>query len=206
MGGVAGFFDWTRDNALPQWGEVGERMQRGLPGSGGGAAYRLAQGLLISGDPGGLAERPLGTARYAIAYDGELQNAAGLEKVLRAQGYPLTTRTGPELALYAYMEFGEELGGRLEGEYALALWDGLKRQCFLCADPDRGRRMFYVNYEGGAFIFATQPEALFRYPGPTADLRVLEPGEWLAYDREGLRRGKTFPVLSGNLSPFFTRP
>ncbi|MEL4859675.1 asparagine synthase (glutamine-hydrolyzing) [Pseudoflavonifractor phocaeensis] len=165
-------------------------------------------------------ERALGTARFVLTYNGELYNTPQLRRDLKAQGYQFTTRTDTEVLLYACMEYGEDVGRHLEGIYAFVLWDGLKRKFFACRDRFGVKPFFYVN-RGTEFIFASELKALFQYPGlePRADgdtwrevlglgpartpgsgvfagVEALEPGCWLTFDANGLKKGRYWTLES----------
>lgn len=165
-------------------------------------------------------ERALGTARFVLTYNGELYNTPQLRRELKAQGYQFTTRTDTEALLYACMEYGEDVGRHLEGIYAFVLWDGLKRKFFACRDRFGVKPFFYVN-RGTEFIFASELKALFQYPGlePRADgdtwrevlglgpartpgsgvfagVETLEPGCWLTFDADGLKKGRYWALES----------
>lgn len=230
MCGIAGFCDFSRDNTDPRWGEVGTRMgetlnHRGPDGKGQwqGEAGVLVHRRLAVIDPDNGAqpmERRLGTAPYVLTYNGELYNTPQLRKALRAQGYAFTTHTDTEVLLYAYMEYGEEVGRYLEGIYAFVLWDGLKRRFFACRDRLGVKPLFYVN-QATTFIFASELKSLFQYPGlePRADgdtwrevlglgparspesgvfagVKSLPPGEWLSFDAAGVRKGRYWALES----------
>ncbi|MDD5938806.1 MAG: asparagine synthase (glutamine-hydrolyzing) [Clostridiales bacterium] len=230
MCGIAGFCDFSRDNTTHDWGAVGEQMGDTLDhrgpddrGQWQGHSGVLVHRRLAVIDPDNGKQpmtRRLGTAEYVLIYNGELYNTEELRRALKAQGYQFTTRTDTEALLYAYMEYGEHVGERLEGIYAFVVWDGLKRQFFACRDRFGVKPFFYVNH-GSTFLFASELKALFRYPGlePRADgdtwrevlglgpartpdsgvfagVKSLEPGCWLTFDQAGLKKGRYWTLES----------
>lgn len=165
-------------------------------------------------------ERRLGTARYVLTYNGELYNTPQLRRTMKEQGYQFTTNTDTEVLLYAYMEYGEEVGKHLEGIYAFVIWDGLKGRFFACRDRFGVKPFFYAE-QGSTFVFASELKALFQYPAlePRADgdtwrevlglgpvrtpgsgvfagVEALEPGCWLTFDETGLRKGRYWSLES----------
>lgn len=171
MSGIAGFCDFTRDNTAHRWLGVGERM--GRASSPGGELWACPAGVLTGEKT---LERPLGTARYAITWTGELYNAPELRKFLRAQGYRLTTHEDAEVALYGYMEYGAALGEKLDGVYALVVWDALKGQFVAVRDNYGGKDLFYVNH-GETRVFSSAPAPLENYPvQEKGEERALPPG------------------------------
>lgn len=221
MCGIAGFCDYTRDNADPAWGEVGGRMgavlaHRGPDDAGvwQGQSCVLAHRRLAVIDPEHgkqPMERTLGTARYVLCYNGELYNTPDLRRELKALGYRFDTETDTEVLLCACMEYGERVCEHLEGIFAFALWDGLRRR-LLCGRDRFGVKPFFYTFCGSTFVFGSEPKALFAYPGVTpkadddtwrellgvspartpdqgvfAGVKALEPACMLCFDREGLR-------------------
>lgn len=196
MSGIAGFFDFTRDNTAPQWAGVGGRMGEALSpyGEGRQGQWACRAGVLIyrgsSEGPQPL-ERPLGTARYAIVCTGELYNAPELRRALRAQGHRFATHADAEVILYAYMEYGRGVGEALDGIFAFLIWDALKARAFAARDRSGAKKLFYVNHRE-TLVLASRSEALWSYPAPDPgrEARELGPGEWLAFGAEGTQRGK----------------
>ena len=230
MCGIAGFCDFTRDNADPVWGEIGLRMGQVLARRGPddegvwqGRDCVLAHRRLAVIDPEHgrqPMERSLGTARYALCYNGELYNTDALRTRLKALGYRFDTRTDTEVLLCACMEYGERVCEELEGIFAFALWDGLHRR-LLCGRDRFGVKPFFYTMEGSAFLFGSEPKALFQYPGvePRADddtwrevlgiapartpdqgvfagVKSLEPAHMLCFDEHGLRTWRYWNVES----------
>jgi len=64
--------------------------------------------------------------RYVIIYNGEIYNYLELRNELKKIGYVFKTRTDTEVALYAYLEWGEKSLDRFNGMWALAIYDTLK--------------------------------------------------------------------------------
>lgn len=230
MCGIAGFCDYTRDNADPEWGEVGRRMgavlaHRGPDDAGvwQGQSCVLAHRRLAVIDPEHgkqPMERTLGTARYVLCYNGELYNTPDLRRELRALGYRFDTGTDTEVLLCACMEYGERVCEHLEGIFAFALWDGLRRR-LLCGRDRFGVKPFFYTVCGSAFVFGSEPKALFAYPGVTpkadddtwrellgispartpdqgvfAGVKALEPACMLCFDQEGLRSWRYWKLES----------
>lgn len=180
MCGIAGFFDFSRNNASPEWEAVGERMGETLNhrGPDDKGQWACEAGVLVHRrlaviDPDNgkqPMERALGAERYVLTYNGELYNTPELRKSLEDKGYRFSTHTDTEVLLCAYMEYGAQVGEHLEGIYAFVLWDGVQRRFFACRDRFGVKPFFYAR-QGSAWVFASELKALFQYPGltPRAD-------------------------------------
>ena len=56
-------------------------------------------------------------------YSGEAYNFGELRKELVSRGHRFTTGSDTEVVLHGYLEWGEEVAGRLNGMFAFAVWD-----------------------------------------------------------------------------------
>lgn len=174
MCGITGFCNFNRNNATPRWNHVGHAMGETLNhrGPDDKGLWQHREGVLVHRrlavmDPARgkqPMERKLGAAQFVLVYNGELYNTQALRQELSEQGWEFFTRSDTEVLLTAYLEYGEEMAARLEGIYAFAIWDGLRRQFFLCRDRFGVKPLFYARMED-TLIFASEPKALFQYPG-----------------------------------------
>ena len=125
MCGIAGFVSFDRDNGRPEWAAIahvmGETLAHRGPNDKGlwqGPHCVLAHRRLAVIDPE-RGHQPMvkrrGDAEFAIVYNGELYNAASLRRALEGVGHVFETDSDTEVLLCAYLEYGEEVGARLEG-------------------------------------------------------------------------------------------
>ena len=103
---------------------------------------------------------------YAIVYNGELYNTEELARDLRQSGYEFSTTTDTEVILYAYMHYGVDFVQKLNGIFAFAIWDDNKKQLLLYRDRVGIKPLFY-SFVSGQLLFASEPKALFCFPGFT---------------------------------------
>ncbi len=183
MCGIAGFCDFSRDNRLPQWQEAGGRMAQTLAARGpdDSGLWRdknclLAHRRLAVIDPEN-GKQPM-TAKaegrtYALSYNGELYNTDEVRDRLIALGHSFCTRSDTEVVLRACIEYGAGVGEYLEGIFAFAFWDG--DQLVLLRDRCGVKPLFYAQI-GETLVFASEPKALFQYPGltPRADAQTWQ--------------------------------
>lgn len=223
MCGIAGFCDFQENFPLEQdrWSAVLGRMRgsiahRGhdqtgdyLAGPVGLAHTRLSIRDLTGGvQP--MARRRDGSD-YVIVYNGEVYNTDELVPPLEAAGYRFETTGDTEAILYAYMEYGLSFAEKLNGIFALAIWDGREKRLVLCRDRLGVKPLFYAPV-GGTLVFGSEIKALFQHPhvqprvnedsfreifglGPSRTpgcgvfqgVHELRPGEMALYDCDGLR-------------------
>ncbi len=109
--------------------------------------------------------------RYAIVLNGEIYNHPDLRRELEKAGYPFKTHSDTETLLAAYIRWGDDAWPRLQGMFAVAIWDSLTRSLVLARDP-LGIKPLYLTEQQGGIAFASEIRAL----------RVLPAHEWDADD------------------------
>jgi asparagine synthase (glutamine-hydrolysing) len=119
--------------------------------------------------------------RLAIVLNGEIYNFRELREELRQKGHRFRTRGDVEVVLRLWAEEGEACLRRLNGMFALAVWDGQRRTLYLARDRF-GIKPLYLCSEGGEFVFASELRALRAggYPS-TPRLDGVQLRHYLAY-------------------------
>jgi asparagine synthase (glutamine-hydrolysing) len=132
--------------------------------------------------------QPLTSAdgRYTIVCNGEIYNYRELRRELEQGGYVFKTASDTEVIPACLERFGRDAGlRRLRGMFAFALWDSRAGSLLLVRDRF-GIKPMYVARAGAARLFASEPKALFEWPGvsreadPVALLDFFTIGEALA--------------------------
>jgi asparagine synthase (glutamine-hydrolysing) len=107
--------------------------------------------------------------RYAIVFNGEIMNHPALRRELEA-GYAFQTdHSDTETILAAYLKWGDDAWLRLEGMYAVAIWDKHARSLVLARDPLGIKPLFFTEQAGG-LAFASEISALRALPDHRFDL------------------------------------
>jgi asparagine synthase (glutamine-hydrolysing) len=129
--------------------------------------------LAGGGQPIVLAEGPL-----AIVLNGEIYNYRELRAELEAKGHRFRSRGDVEVVLRLFAEIGIACLERLNGMFALALWDGRERRLHLARDRFGIKPLLWAR-QGGAVAFASELGALLAggYPAQPE----LEPSELRHY-------------------------
>src|SRR5207245_7784630 len=112
-------------------------QHRGPDGSGHYADARvgLAHVRLSIIDVAGGAQ-PLGNedGSVLIVYNGEVYNYLELRAELIAAGHQFRTRSDTEVLVHAYEQWGTAMLGRLNGQFAFAIYDRRTESVFLAVD------------------------------------------------------------------------
>jgi asparagine synthase (glutamine-hydrolysing) len=123
--------------------------------------------------------QPLYGARETtvIVVNGEIYNYRELKKELSARGHVFRTSSDSEVAAHAYDEWGLSFLERLDGMFALALWDAARQQLVLARDR-MGEKPLYYTVAGNELIFASELTSIIQHP---AVKRELDPEALSAY-------------------------
>jgi asparagine synthase (glutamine-hydrolysing) len=106
-----------------------------------------------------------------IIYNGEIFNYVELRSELLALGHRFRTHSDTEVIVHAYEAWGVRCFARLNGQWALALWDSKAGRLILSRDRI-GVRPLYVREERGRVWFASEVKAIFADPSVP---RALDP-------------------------------
>ncbi len=99
------------------------------------------------------------SASHVLVYNGEIYNYVELRDELRGLGHRFVTTSDSEVALHAYLEWGEGCLDRFNGMFAFALLD-LERDLLLLARDVAGEKPLYYTEQAGRFYFASEIKAL----------------------------------------------
>lgn len=148
--------------------------------------------------------------RVHIVYNGEVYNFRDIRNELVKRGHSFVTGTDTEVILKAYLEWGTECLDRFIGMFALALWDGRRKELFVARDR-LGKKPLYYYVTPDQFLFASELKALMGFkgfprnidpdsiplflhyqyiPAPRTVFKntyKLQPGHYLMYDGHDLR-------------------
>jgi asparagine synthase (glutamine-hydrolysing) len=102
-----------------------------------------------------------------IVFDGRLDNRDELLGLLKGSADVNETSPDSALVLHAYREFGEHCANRLNGDFALAIFDPAEQKLVLARDA-LGVRPLYHIMAGKTFLFASEIKALLAYPDVSA--------------------------------------
>ncbi len=98
-----------------------------------------------------------------IVFNGEIYNYLELRDTYLEHSHQFRMRSDTEVILHLYEEFGEACVTYLNGMFAFAIWDALKRQLFMARDRV-GVKPLYYTIRGDTFLFASELKALLNHP------------------------------------------
>ncbi len=98
-----------------------------------------------------------------IAFNGEIYNFQPIRDGLIKRGHTFRSRTDTETIVHLYEERGIECLQALRGMFALAIWDGPKRELWLARDR-LGKKPLYYFHDGLRLIFGSEIKCILAYP------------------------------------------
>src|SRR5207302_704298 len=116
-----------------------------------------------------------------VVQNGEIYNFRELRDELERRGHRFRTASDTEVVVHAYEEYGGEFVSRLDGMFALAVWDAVNRSLILARDRMGEKPLYY--YAGpDAFVFGSELRALLEHPAVPRELDLESLSRYLAFE------------------------
>jgi len=95
-----------------------------------------------------------------IIFNGEIFNYPELREDLLKEGHVFYTTSDTEVILHLYESYGPACLEKLNGQFAICIWDSEKKELFLARDRV-GIRPLYYTEQKGSFYFASEIKSIF---------------------------------------------
>jgi asparagine synthase (glutamine-hydrolysing) len=160
-------------------------------------------------------KQPLADTRGTtwIVFNGEIFNYIELREKLISLGYRFRTRSDTEVIVNAYLAWGVAAFERMNGQWAVAIWDSAARRLVLSRDRTGICPLHFCEHKGRLY-FASEVKAIFaadagipRHIDPAGldetftfwtvvppqgifhGIKELPPGHFRIYENSGVREG-----------------
>ena len=123
-------------------------------------------------DPSAAGRQPMvsKSGRFIVAFNGEVYNFRGLRGELEGRGHTFIGHSDTEVLLACFAEWGlASTLPRLDGMFALALWDRSRRVLHLARDRF-GEKPMYYGWCGRVFLFGSELKAIRAHPAFDSEL------------------------------------
>lgn len=193
-----------------------------------GAVYRSKDGGTGLGfrrlsiiDLRAAANQPIGNedGSVQLVFNGEIYNFQDLRKGLVANGHVFRSNSDTEVIVHLYEELGDRAIDRLDGMFALALWDERQQRLLLARDRT-GKKPLFTYANADRVVFASEPKALLGHPDLDIEVdadaipyyflygyvphpqtiykgvRHVEPGTVVTFDRQGTQAARRYWQLT----------
>lgn len=99
-----------------------------------------------------------------VVFNGEIYNFQELRKDLEGKGHKFyTDHSDSEVIAHLYEEHGIDFTHKINGMFAIALWDKKKEKLFLIRDRMGVKPLFYA-FVGSILIFGSEIKAILKHP------------------------------------------
>ncbi|MEK7404206.1 MAG: asparagine synthase-related protein [Acidobacteriota bacterium] len=172
MSGIAGI--WNLDGRPLERGLLVRLNQtlahRGPDGAGvwiDGPVGLACQLTVVTPESVGETQPRVAASGTVAVYDGRLDNREELLELLGDSAGVGAGSPDLDLILAAYERLGERVFERLNGDFALALYDAARRRLLLARDVFGVRPLYYCR-RGNTFLFASEIKTLLAHPDVSA--------------------------------------
>lgn len=140
---------------------------RGPDGSGVWAAPGVGLGhrrLSIIDLAGGAQPMATPEGDVVVSYNGEIYNFLEVRAELEAKGAKFLSNSDTEVLLHGWRAWGPAMLSRLNGMFAIALYDARKQSLLLARDRLGVKPLHYAELSDGAVAFASEIKGLLAHP------------------------------------------
>ncbi|HQR65797.1 MAG TPA: asparagine synthase (glutamine-hydrolyzing) [Thermoanaerobaculia bacterium] len=148
------------------------------------------------------------TGDVRVVFNGEIYNFIELREELLLLGHAFRSSSDTEVLVHGWEEWSDDLVNRIDGMFAIGVWDSRTKELFVARDR-LGEKPLFVRMTASQFVFASTLNAICEYesvgieldprgiasfltmsfiPGPLTafrGVRQLPPGWWLRVDGRG---------------------
>jgi asparagine synthase (glutamine-hydrolysing) len=160
---IAGIFDPTNTQLEQDLLRFRDAMHKGGPDDAGiyqDGNLALGHRRLSIIDLSSAGHQPMLSedANLVLSFNGEIYNYRELRQELVAAGFTFNTQTDTEVLLKAYQQWGTDCFAKLNGMFALAIYDKSKNELVLARDH-AGIKPLYYHLQDGKLYFASEIRA-----------------------------------------------
>ena len=124
-----------------------------------------------------------GTSRNYVVFNGEIYNFKELRLDLIGIGYEFKTGTDTEVLLAMYIEYGQEFVKKLDGMFAIAIWDFKEQKLKLFRDR-LGIKPLYFKITPQGVYFASEVKALLKLLGERGQIDKIGLAQHLQFQNQ----------------------
>ncbi len=97
----------------------------------------------------------------SIVFNGEIYNFKELKQDLEKKGYAFKSNSDTEVIIYGYEEYGVKIFSKLDGMFALGLWDKHKKSLIIARDRI-GKKPLYYSLTQDGIIFSSEIKSILK--------------------------------------------
>jgi asparagine synthase (glutamine-hydrolysing) len=119
-----------------------------------------------------------GTVR--VVFNGEIYNFKALRADLQSRGHRFRTDGDAETIVHLYEDHGADFAEKLDGMFAIALWDDRARRLVLARDRAGKKPLFYY-HDAHRMVFGSEIKAILAHPSVRVSLNDAEIPSYFMY-------------------------
>lgn len=116
----------------------------------------------------------------ALLLNGEIYNYLELKKGIESR-HKFYTNTDTEVIVHLYEELGEKVFEKLNGMFAIAIWDGRNKKLVLARDR-MGKKPLHWTQNGKTLVFGSEIKSILEHPSVGRELDYLSLQKYLFYE------------------------
>lgn len=126
--------------------------------------------------------QPMSNENAAVwaVVNGEIYNFKSLREELISHGHIFRSHSDSEVVVHAYEQYGEDFASRLEGMFALAVWDIRQKRLILARDRIGIKPLYYAQHNE-RLLFASEIKAILEDDGVKRKLNEGGFRQYLAF-------------------------
>lgn len=109
-------------------------------------------------------DQPMTIGQYVMVYNGEIFNYIELREELEKDGIQFSTTSDSEVLLRAYIQYGNECFKKLNGQFAVLIWNKNTKELTLTRDRFGIRPLYYTNFKNQIY-FGSEMKVFDQIPG-----------------------------------------
>ena len=107
--------------------------------------------------------------KIAVVFNGEIYNHVSLRAELERDGHVFKSHhSDSEVIPHLFQKYGVDFVKRLNGMFAIAIWDGTAEQLHLYRDHSGIKPLYFAETSGG-LVFGSEIKALLKHPAVSRD-------------------------------------
>ncbi len=115
-----------------------------------------------------------------IVFNGEIYNFLELKNNLISDGHVFFSQTDTEVLLHLYIKYGIEFLNKLNGMFALSIYDGRSQEIFLARDP-MGIKPLYYSENSEGVLFSSELKSLLESDSVSRNLDLTAIHNYLTF-------------------------
>lgn len=146
----------------------------------GGLGFGHRRLSILDLSPGGHQPMSIDDGALSIVFNGEIYNFRSIRRELEQLGHTFRSQSDTEVILHAYRQWGDECWPRLDGFFAVALWDHPSRALTLARDPFGIKPLFYAA-QPTRVVFGSEIKALLASGLVAPDVNLQSLSHYFTY-------------------------